>query len=438
MTFVFITILSLIFIASGRLAFRSWFNHISIYVGSWYFIIFNYNLNYFRFYEIQSEAWFIIVATMTIFVLGALMGRFIYGDFSNEKLEINNAQAFTLNENKLKALKIILILSSLLGLIIAIYNWHVLIQKFGSIKEILLRGNKIYRMRVEGKLPEPIPYLHVISYTAVFLGAFYSAYINKISFWTIIAYAAVVIKEISAFGRAGILLATLIFFFSFFYSNKLFLGDKFFDIKKNYKVAIFFALIFIFAIIGAITVRGVRGTYENFKGASSDIRYSKNNLFLTPSLYFYFSSHIVVFSQYIKYSDEVPLKYGENTFMPIFNLLAKFDFVEKPNVYQKGYYTPYWSNTGTYLREIHEDFGAIGLFLIPFILGFSASYFMERFYATKSLFFLTLTVYFNSLVALSWLVMPSRTPQWFLSFILSLIITKLLFDKNFAKKKESK
>ena len=35
-----------------------------------------------------------------------------------------------------------------------------------------------------------------------------------------------------------------------------------------------------------------------------------------------------------------------------------------------------WTNTGTYLREIHADFGYVGLFTIPFLLGLLTTIFV--------------------------------------------------------------
>ena len=429
MTLFFYSLLCLIYFFLGRLAFKSWLNHLSVYVFFWYLIVFNYELRLLPFYDLQSEAWFVIFVSINLYGIGALLGRFTFSyPFENILEKVSYYEKFS--KKKIKIVKIILISTSILGVIIGTYNWYVLIQKYGSLGEVLIKGNLIYRMRVEGKLSEPVPYIFVVSYTALLLGAFYSAYLNRISFWVVLAFLGVLLKETSTFGRAGILLGVFILLFSFGYSNQFFLKGKAISLKVNKKIILIFVIVIFFSIIGAIVVRGTRGTFENFKGASSSLRYSKDNIFFSPSLYFYFSSHIGVFSQYLKNNELHKTNFGENTFLSLYNVLSKFNIVEKPKNYQIGYFIPYWSNTGTYLREIHEDFGDIGLFLIPFLLGLSVSLFLNKFFYTAKFFYLSLAVYLSSLSALSWITIISRTPQWFLSFIFTVFIVSIFIDSS--------
>ena len=77
-------------------------------------------------------------------------------------------------------------------------------------------------------------------------------------------------------------------------------------------------------------------------------------------------------------------RFGENTFAPIYGILARIKVVEPPDWFQRGYNVPMWSNTATYLREIHADFGYIGLALFPYLLGLVTTFFWFKLYQNLS------------------------------------------------------
>ncbi len=78
--------------------------------------------------------------------------------------------------------------------------------------------------------------------------------------------------------------------------------------------------------------------------------------------------------------DEENKYWGQNTIKPIYNLLAKFGLFEKTNDMMPAYYIPYWTNSGSYLRDLYNDYGAFGVIWGPFLLGFLSAYFWLQFY----------------------------------------------------------
>ena len=85
-----------------------------------------------------------------------------------------------------------------------------------------------------------------------------------------------------------------------------------------------------------------------------------------------------------------------------------------------------WTNTGTYIRELHADFGVIGVFLVPFLLGLLITWLWFKFYEEKSLVVFTFLVYLYVVVGFSFLVMSSRLNQWFMSQILIVLFIPIL------------
>ena len=117
--------------------------------------------------------------------------------------------------------------------------------------------------------------------------------------------------------------------------------------KKNALIASSFLIIFL--IVSASFVRLTRNTGEKFSGASKELRQFKNNLILSPSIYLYFSSDIGVLSQYLKTEGE-PTKFGENTFLLVYDFFAKFGLIKKTTGLSKG--VPY-TLVDEY-RDIHK------------------------------------------------------------------------------------
>ena len=196
--------------------------------------------------------------------------------------------------------------------------------------------------------------------------------------------------------------------------------------KFSRKTALISIILLLALVIAAASiVRTSRGIKENFRGASQELRQLEENMILTPSVYFYLSSDLGVLNQYLFYDNE-NAKFGENTFRGVYYLLSKLKIVEEPEFFQKGYFIPMWSNTGTYLREIHADFGISGVIIVPFLLGLLCSWLWFKFIQQKSLFSLVILVYLYIVLAFSFLVVVTRLNQWFLSQALILLFIPLL------------
>lgn len=404
--------------------YRSFFNPIALYVIPWCFISFFYELKLIRFIEISTHTWFVIIWGYLSFLFGLLISKLIFKeDYTSEKFN------YKFSEKEKRVIYYIIMVSSILGIIISLLNWRYLINKFGSITNVFLQANVIYQMRVEGEIPEAVPYLYIISYVGIFFGGIYTAITKRISFVVVLPFIAVILKEIANFGRAGILLAVFCFIFTFLYANKYINGGKYFKIKENKKIFVVFLIILVLSVLGASLVKSTRGAFEHFKGTNTKLANLSKNFFISPSVYFYFSSHIGVLSKYLE-SPTPNTSFGSNTFLPIYNLLSKFELVEKKSFYQKGYFIPQWSNTGTYLREIHEDFGDAGIFIVPFLIGFLVSYLLYRLNNNFNLYNLLFVVYGIVLVAFTWLTMITRLSHWLFGLIFNLITVYIYYKTS--------
>ncbi len=184
---------------------------------------------------------------------------------------------------------------------------------------------------------------------------------------TVLPIFALILKEVANLSRAGILLGFSEFIISFMLFRHLLSKDKAVRKKGKIKVTIGIGIVVLLLVIGAGFVKTVRQATDTFKGTSGSLAKLEGGAFISPSIYFYAASQVGVLNQFLE-ADKERWSFGSNTFFTIYSALAKFDLVDKPRIYQQGYFIPNWSNTGTYLREVYSDFGFVGIFLVPVLI----------------------------------------------------------------------
>jgi len=326
-------------------------------------------------------------------------------------------------------LKYTVFIFGIISLYSAIELWMIFINHFGSIPAVLLNGEVIYRMNVSGKIKGNTPYLHLLGFVAIFLSGIYTAYKKKFTLLTFLPLLSIILREIAGAGRAGMLFALMQFILSFF----LFKHLLNLDIKQRFKFSKISALIGAIILIviffgGSSLVKATRvadDTSSSFSGASKELTQTKGSIFISPSLYLYLSSDVGVLSKYLSSKGE-STGFGQNTFLTLYSFLAKLDVMPKPNEYQRGYFIPMWTNTGTYLRELHADFGPAGVFLGPYLLGLLITWLWFKFYEKKSLISFVFLVNLNIIVGFSFFVMATRVLYWFTSLVLIIILIPVL------------
>ncbi len=422
MVFLILISLTAFFILISKLLFKSWFNHLSIYTFIWFILLTFYEMKLFYYYDLSLETWSIIVGSFLSFFLGIIT---YFSAKKSTTIDPNISNNVTASEtvffaNNAKVLKITTIIFSMIGLAGAIQHWLVLIRNFGSIPNVILNANTIYQMRVEGEL-DFIPYLSLFSFVAVFLGSLYTARKGRISIYIVIPMIAVILSDLANFARSQMLFA-LIEFLCVMIFYKYSIVSRQLSEKKNSKL-MFIGIVFVIVLLigGATIVRSVRGTIESYSASTTTLNKLRGNTFITPSIYLYFSSDVGVLNKYLE-SDGEKTAFGENTFMPVYNILYKYGVVNKPANYQRGYFIPMWSNTGTYLRELHADFGITGVLLVPYSLGLLLTFLWFKYFETYSLNYLVLLVYFNILIFFSFLVMVTRLGYWIISLVIILFL----------------
>jgi oligosaccharide repeat unit polymerase len=430
MSLILIAVVTLLGILAGKYIFKKWINHLSLYCLIMGGLIFLYELKLLPYNDISTLTWFLIISSFLAFLFGILTvisARNLKQNNNSVQLSIVNP---TILHDNGKLIKYALIFFSAVGIFAGIQNWMVLIDMFGSIPAVLINANIVYRLNVNREVKGVIPYIAAFTYVAVFLAGLYTAYNGKFSWHTFLPFVGIIIKELATLGRAGILLAAMQFLFSFFLFRNFLKKDTLQRYKFSIKNAVIssLALIFILVLTSSL-VKFSRGVGEKYPGASPVLSQFSGNMLINPSLYLYLSSDVGVLNQYLL-SEGEDTKFGENTFLLFHQFLAKLGVQERPSDFQKGYYVPMWTNTGTYIRELHADFGISGLLIVSFLLGVVITWLWFNFYEKGNISAYTILVHLYLIIGFSFLVMVTRLYYWVFSLIISLVVIAIIEKIN--------
>lgn len=430
MSLLLIAVIIILGIVLGKYLFKHWFNHLTLYCLIFGGSLFLYELKLLPYIDLTPYTWILMLSAFLSFFLGILTiitARHLYKE-SPISVEKSNISLKIFADDG-ATLKLTIFIFGIISLYSAVELWMIFIKQFGSIPAVLLNGEVIYRMNVGGKIKGNTPYLHLLGFVAIYLSGIYTAYKKKFTLLTFLPLVSIILREIAGAGRAGMLFALMQFILSFFLFKHLLSND----LKERFKFskisALVGAMILLIIFVGGSTlVKATRVSdvaSTTYSAASKELRQTRGNLIISPSLYLYLSSDVGVFSKYLS-SEGERTPFGQNTFMTFYNFLGKLNIVQKPHEFQRGYFVPMWTNTGTYLRELHADFGPVGVFLGPYLLGLLITWLWFKFLEKKSLITFVFLVNLNIIVAFSFFVMATRVLYWFTSLVLIIILIPVL------------
>lgn len=432
MNILLVFIVGIVSLFAGKYLFRFWFNPISIYVVIWGTELILYELRLIRYFDLSIYTWIIILSAFVCFLAGLLtiyLGRRLNPSSVAATGRSLNESSFAFDKNRF--LHVLIYGFALIGIVGAIQHWSVLFNMFGTLPNIILNAPTIYMMRVQGKIQGVVPYLCTFLYVSVFLSGVYTGKSGKWHPGTLLAFGGVILEELANVARAGMLFVFLEFFTVVLLcrigQSK---GSKVRAANKKLVLAV--SALFILLTFFATMIKSARTVMERFKSASRSLSRLNENLVVSPTIYLYFSSPVGVLNKYLEKERENTM-WGENTFLPIYNFVSKTGVIKHPSFYQKGYFVPMWTNTGTYLREVHSDFGYVGIFLVPYLLGLGIAFFWYRYFHFRQMYDLVFLVYFLLILYFSFSVMITRLGIWWISMVILLYVIHIIERKTMTR-----
>jgi oligosaccharide repeat unit polymerase len=175
-------------------------------------------------------------------------------------------------------------------------------------------------------------------------------------------------------------------------------------------------------VIGAEFVRGLRESSFQWYGITTKF---EKYPYVPASLYLYFSAHPGTFNAYLKADEEHPFP-GTYTFAPVMRVLVRLGLADPVPLYQRFYNIPIPVNTGTYLRDIHAEFGAAGILIVPYLLGLICTMLWVRLKQKAGLMTTVWLSHLYVVVALTFLTQGTQVGFWFLSLLVSLLTVGMI------------
>lgn len=410
----------------GKTLFGKWFNHLSLYVGVWVPMILLYEMKLIRYNDLTPSTLVIIFLSYFCFLLGILTYVSAKEKVSVKENTVNINNIDWLLSNNGKNLRLITWVTSMIALAAVIQNWMILIKMFGDVTTVLINASVVYRLRIERKIEGQIPYLFLFGYVSIFFTAMYTALKNKFSFISFFPIVPVILKEVSQVSRAGIFFAMFEYLITFLlFKSYLKKHNPDLVVKSNKKLYLGVALILTVIIISASLVRISRGSVESIEGATSQLKSQEDNLFLSPTMYLYFSGHIGGLNKFLQADKEKTL-FAEHTLFSVYSIISKYNIIKRPTDYNKGYFIPTWINTTTYIKELYQDYGYAGSLIFIFFLGQFMTFFYFKFLQKGNLYNFIILVFMYLIIAFSNIVLVTRLSYWYLVLLFLLAITFLI------------
>jgi oligosaccharide repeat unit polymerase len=414
MDLLIIITISIATLLVGRSLFHAWFNQITLYVGVWSVSLVFFQLRLLNYYPLETETWIVIIDGFLAFVFGTITVFFARFAIQQEKAQLPIPQNTNLLVLELKLLPYMIWTLSIISLAAILQHWYVLIKMFGSVQNVVVMGGVLYAMRLKNAISGTIPYLGALALPAMLFAGRYISISGKFCPVVIVPIIAVVIGAISDMGRASMLISSILFLDGYMLS-KTRLPVVLPRAISARTQKILTLIIGASLLIGtAELVRSNRGMIESIEGASPALQRLHTASFVTPSIYEYFTIHHGVLNQYLKLDQEHPA-WGENTFAPAYRILSKLGFDTYTSDYAIFYKTPAGANTGTYLRELHADFGILGILIFPYLLGLLGARLWYRHLDKPSYLNLVFISHVFVMIIFSLLTQATRLGYWWIS-----------------------
>lgn len=280
------------------------------------------------------------------------------------------------------------------------------------------QGNSIYTMRFEGDL-SGLMYLGFLPYAASALAGAYVGRTGSIGFVSFLPLIAMTVDGVLSMQRGGILIAIILFVAGIYLTPH----RRALRVRK-WQLASALTLL----VIGFFYVTMTRGIPAEFENQGPILNQVADVAPSMPSLYMYLSAPPVGLSAYLQHPDADGQSFwGRYTFAPANRVLSKFGFHTYVPYYSEFYSTPVPINTCTYLREIHSDFGPLGIIGVPFLLGALITIVESK---CSNLVAQVVLAHLYVVILFSFTLLIMVTGYWYISLIASTCVAFVISKPN--------
>jgi oligosaccharide repeat unit polymerase len=427
MTILLIILISMATIMLGRVMFGQWFNHVGLYAAVWGGSLALFHIGWIYYYPLEAETYLIIAAGWVAFVLGSAVvvaGRFAVRASSADSRE----DACRHYEDELRTLSRVLWTMNVITVADSVYEISNVSRIMGGFSKIFSLGNMLYTLRVQEGIPGAIPYVGTLTMTGALLAGYYTAKVGRVRFVAIIAVLTAIAISLASMVRATLVMAIILFVTGYFIERRKRRVERPSD---RFRSVLSLVLLLALIVGGMEVIRGNRGMTEGFAGETSALKGLSVGVgsFVTPSVVMYLTVHHAVLNQYIR-KDEEDVPIGHYSLAPWMRLLSKFGFDTYVRQHARFYCVPVPANTGSYLRDLHADYGLAGIIAGPFLLGLISSLCWFRMRRTHQLVDLVILGHVYVGVGMSLFTFATQMGVWVGSLLFGVILSVMMGQRR--------
>ncbi|MCF0125034.1 MAG: oligosaccharide repeat unit polymerase, partial [Clostridia bacterium] len=394
---------------SGFLFYENFFNPICLYTIVWIIAVTIHESDLIVYYDFHIFTWIVILVSHVLFVLGCVVAKLFY-----------HTEVFSILSNNEHEQKVYLHRAIFLCLVVSgfaiVANLKMMIEIYGfNLFENLM---VIYQDRLENDLrTELIPYLSSFLFIALpLIGIDMKK--NGFSIFVVIGLFFACANSLTSGGRAGVIFSLILFYSAYKCSTPTFDSLKRLSLTNGKKTAV--VIICVVALVSMV----VAVSQQRSAGVGLDYateEYTEifgENVPLYKGLV-YLASPVAVLNEYLQDCD---FEFGKNTFVSLYNILAKFGVCQKVSPYQSYYSTPSSCNVGTWVRELVEDFTLPGAIFLVSLFGFLSSTFYYNAHGSPNVTYKVVWSIFSLVITLSFFDWKFRTSNLWIALFLGIII----------------
>lgn len=406
------TLFNILTVAISVQYFKRFFNPMTLYAIVWQLALGIHESGYIVYNKLSGYTWLFIILSQICLFLGLI---------SPAKRNYN--KRFIFNDLKYKRnVEKVLLICAIFSAISILSSLALVISLYGT--NLIANVTNVYADRVnENTDYQVIPYIGALLYVGLPLTAIH---MKKYGFskWIIIYFILIFSNSLISGARAGIVFSIFIFVSAFIFAKNIkFIYNNPLR-KKSSKGPIIASVILLVTMFVVISSKRAAGVELQYATNLFKEHFGYNELIYKT--FAYIANPVGVLNEFLKNPD---FNFGQNTLMPIYNILAKLGFMKRVEQYQSWYYVPAPCNVGTWLRELLEEFSLLSLILI-FVFGYVTTKIYWRAIRGETGYILLISI-FLTIIGLSFFDWRLRTSSMWIALFVGYLIGKRIDNKSY-------
>lgn len=271
MTILALALGSLALAVTGRKTFGTWFNHVTHYSVIWGISLILFELRFIDYYRLEDETWMYIVLAWVSFTVGALIVPLAGYPTRRAGERPAGDPPVDPGYDDRRVRNAVIAMSAVAGAAV-VQHWMILIERFGSVFNVVVLGNLVYSLRVQEGFKFGVPYLDSLALAASFFAGLLISIRQRFSVISVLPFLIVVAEAVGMMGRMKILMSVILFFAGYFLNSRTaptarLAGAT--SIVRRWTTVGVAVLLFVASVE---LVRSSRGSIESIPGASGTLR----------------------------------------------------------------------------------------------------------------------------------------------------------------------